>query len=86
MLSDVNRFGLSLRGSELYLVLVQFVRELINRYEIVVTLQWHLNQVCRKEKLDVLNEAHSAAVPGKLGPPGFPWHPKGRCDGIRHDG
>ena len=81
VLSDVNRFGLSLRGSELYLVLVQFVRELINRYEIVVTLQWHLNQVCRKEKLDVLNEAHSAAVPENSGRPVFPGTRKGAVTG-----
>ena len=82
VLSDVNRFGLSLRGSELYLVLVQFVRELINRYEIVVTLQWHLNQVCRKEKLDVLNEAHSAAVPEDSGRPVFPGTRKGAVTGA----
>ena len=59
VLTDVNRFGLSLRGSELYLMMVQFVRELTTRYEIVLMLQQGLNRLCREQGSSAAGAASS---------------------------
>ena len=60
VLTDVNRFGLSLRGSELYLMLVQFVREMVTRYEIVLMLQQGLNGLCRAQGASAIAAATGA--------------------------
>ena len=61
VLTDVSRYGLSLRGSELYLVLVQFARELVTRYGIVILLQRGLNELCSREETAEEKAARTAA-------------------------
>ena len=50
LLSDIHHYDLSLRGCELYMIFLQFARDLLNRYDMVVILQNHLNDMCENEK------------------------------------
>ncbi len=49
VLSDIGRYGLSLRGCELYMSFLQVARDLLNRYSTVILLQTHLNKMCSEE-------------------------------------
>ena len=49
LLASLSSEEVSMRGCELYLSFLQFVRELINRYSIVAVLQKELNDLCDAE-------------------------------------
>ena len=57
LLSDIHHYDLSLRGCELYMIFLQFARDLLNRYDMVVILQNHLNDMCESEKPFTIPEA-----------------------------
>lgn len=49
LLSSVGEYNLSLRGCELYMVFLQYARELVNHYDMVVLLQNRLNEICQED-------------------------------------
>ncbi len=62
LLSDISRYGLSLRGCELYMSFLQLAREILTRYDMVLVLQKHLNDACEAK------EKAAAAAPSPAAP------------------
>ena len=63
LLSSIATENISMRGCELYLNFLQFARELVNRYSIV--LQHELNELCDRAKTDDKSEGKSGTKPEK---------------------
>ena len=52
LISRIGEEKLSLRSTELYLSILQLVRELLNRYNIVFLMQKELNDQCNRALLE----------------------------------
>lgn len=61
LLSSIDEYNLSLRGCELYMVFLQYARELVNHYDMVVLLQNRLNEICLAGKVEKLPASSSQA-------------------------
>ena len=56
LIYEINEEGLSLRSSELYLSILQFVRTVIGRYNIIFLMLKELNDMCEKQLASEENE------------------------------
>ena len=69
LLSNVGEYNLSLRGCELYMVFLQYARELVNHYDMVVLLQSRLNEICAEASGQDPAQAPAAPVSAQASEP-----------------
>ncbi|MCG5031930.1 inorganic phosphate transporter [Mesosutterella sp. OilRF-GAM-744-9] len=69
LLAGISEYRLSLRGCELYMTFLQFVRDIVNHYSIVVALQNRLNEICAEDSNDLGDPkgGQASSAPAPLG-------------------
>ncbi len=65
LMKEIDLYNMPLHRSELYLALLQFCREVVNRYTVVVLLQRELNKMLSPDTVEAVREPLEEASDGK---------------------